>query len=154
MYTIIICAIIGLIIGILIRECQVMLTILGAMVGVLVALFAGMATTYDMETYKETYEIVSINDNSGLSGWYMAMTPSMSFAMYIKTSEGYRLITQSNNATVKFDSNPRIEYTYKKPIDSNIDNFIIAFNKWTRLDNVVIYVPENSIKKDFLLDAK
>lgn len=154
MYTIIICAIIGLIIGLLIRECRILLAILGGMIGVLIALIAGMATTYDTITYKESYEIVSINDNSGLSGWYMAMTPSMSFAMYIKTSEGYRLITQSNNATVKFDSNPRIEYTYKKPIDSNIDNFIIAFNKWTRLDNVVIYVPENSIKKDFLLDAK
>ncbi len=75
--------------------------------------------------------------------------------MYIKTSDGYRLINQNNGATVKFDSvHPRIEYTYEKPIDSNVDNFIIAFNKWTRVVNVVIYVPENSIKKDFLLDAK
>ena len=99
---------------------------LGGMVGLLIALFVGMGITYDMETYKETYEIVSINDNSGISGWYMAMTPSMSFAMYIKTSEGYRLITQGNNATVKFDSvRPRIEYTYKKPIDSNVDKFVI-----------------------------
>lgn len=155
MYTIIICAIIGLGIGLLIRDCQVILAILGACLGVLIALFAGMAVTYDTKSYTETYEIVSLNDNSGLSGWYMAMTPSMTFAMYIKTSDGYRLINQNNGATVKFDSvHPRIEYTYEKPIDSNVDNFIIAFNKWTRVVNVVIYVPENSIKKDFLLDAK
>ena len=155
MYTIIICGVIGLIIGLLIRESQIMLSVLGAMLGVLIALFAGMCVTYDMETYKEKYEIVSINDNSGVSGWYMAMTPDMSFAMYIKTSEGYRLITQNNGATVKFDSiNPRIEYTYAKPKDSNIDNFVFAWSKFTRLVNVVIYVPENSIKKDFLLDAK
>lgn len=155
MYTIIICAIIGLVIGLLIRECQVMLSILGALVGAMIALFAGMGTTYDTVSYMESYEIVSINDNSGVSGWYMAMTPTMSFAMYIKTSDGYRLITQNNSATVKFDSDhPHIEYTYKKPIDSNIDDFILPLNKHTRLVNVVIYVPENSIKKDFLLDAK
>ena len=155
MYTIIIFAIIGLIIGLLIRECRISLAILGGMIGVLIALFAGIIITYDTITYKESYEIVSINDNSGLSGWYMAMTPSMSFVMYIKTSEGYRLITQNNNATIKFDSvRPRIEYTYTKPIDSNVDNFIVPLNKHTRLVNVVIYVPENSIKKDFLLDAK
>jgi hypothetical protein len=155
MYTIIICAIIGLGIGLLIRECQFMLSIVGALVGVMIALFSGMAVTYDTTSYMESYEIVSVNDNSGVSGWYMAMTPTMSFAMYVKTSEGYRLITQNNNATVKFDSvRPRIEYTYKKPIDSNVDNFILPLNKHTRLVNVVIYVPENSIKKDFLLDAR
>lgn len=155
MYTIIICAIIGLGIGLLIRDCQVILSILGALLGIMIALFSGMAVTHDTTSYTESYEIVSVNDNSGVSGWYMAMTPSMSFAMYVKTSDGYRLITQNNNATVKFDSiRPRIEYTYTKPIDSNVDNFIIPLNKHTRLVNVVIYVPENSIKKDFLLDAK
>lgn len=153
MYTIIICAIIGLITGILIRDCQFLLLILGAMIGCLIALFAGLLITPDAVSYTKTYEIVSLNDNSGLSGWYMAMTPSMSFAMYIKTSDGYRLINQDNGATVKFDSNPRIEYTYEKSIDSNIDNFIFSIKR-VRLVNVVIYVPENSIKKDFLLDAK
>ncbi|MBP8617522.1 hypothetical protein [Veillonella sp.] len=155
MYTIIICAVIGLGIGLLKRDDQFMLSIIGALFGVMIASFSGMAVTHDTTSYMESYEIVSVNDNSGVSGWYMAMTPTMSFAMYIKTSEGYRLITQNNNATIKFDSvRPRIEYTYTKPIDSNVDNFIVPLNKHTRLVNVVIYVPENSIKKDFLLDAK
>jgi hypothetical protein len=155
MYTIIICAVIGLVIGLMIKDLQIILSILGAVIGVWIALFAGMAVTYDTTSYMEKYEIVSINDNSGVSGWYMAMTPNMSFAMYIKTSEGYKLITQGNNATVKFDSiNPRIEYTYVKPMDSTIDNFVLPLTKHTRLVKVIIYVPENSIKKDFLLDAK
>lgn len=58
MYTIVIFAIIGLIIGISIRECQILLVVLGGLVGLLIALFVGMGITYDMETYKETYEIV------------------------------------------------------------------------------------------------
>ena len=155
MYTIIICAVIGLGIGLLKRDDQFMLSIIGALFGVMIALFSGTAVTHDTTSYMESYEIVSVNDNSGVSGWYMSMTPTMSFAMYIKTSEGYRLITQNNNATIKFDSvRPRIEYTYTKPIDSNVDHFIVPLNKRVRLVNVVIYVPVNSIKKDFLLDAK
>lgn len=142
MYTIIICAVIGLGIGLLKRDEQFMLSIIGALFGVMIASFFGMVVTHDTTSYMESYEIVSVNDN-------------MSFAMYIKTSEGYRLITQNNNATIKFDSvRPRIEYTYTKPIDSNVDHFILPLNKHTRLVNVVIYVPENIIKKDFLLDAK
>lgn len=88
MYSIIICAVIGLLIGLCIRECQFLLTILGATIGCIAALFGGIVVNPDTVPYTETYEIVSINDNSGLSGWYMAMTPAMNFAMYIKTSEG------------------------------------------------------------------
>ena len=154
MYTIIICAAIGLGIGLWIRDLPIILSIVGAIIGTLIALIGGMSVNPDTVSYTKSYEIVSINDNSGLSGWYMAMTPTMNFAMYIKTSDGYRLINQDNDATIKFDSlHPRIEYTYKKPIDSNIDNFLFTIKRvW--IVNVVIYVPENSIKKDFLLDAK
>lgn len=87
----------------MIRECQIMLSILGALVGVCIALFSAMPVTHDTTSYMESYEIVSINDNSGVSGWYMAMTPNMSFAMYVKTSEGYRLITQGSDTCYVFD---------------------------------------------------
>lgn len=71
MYTIIICAVIGLGIGLLKRDDQFMLSIIGALFGVMIALFSGISITHDTTSYMESYEIVSINDNIGVSGWYM-----------------------------------------------------------------------------------
>lgn len=165
MYSVIACAVIGLILSIIFTSfCHykeyimngVLSIVIGVIVGVVISVAIMACVPNDTVSYTETYEIVSINDNTGTSGWYMAMTPSMSYAMYIKFGDGYKLITQSSNAKIMFSrNNPRIEYIHKKRVFDWVDNFKFKSLMWTdRVSNVVIYVPENSIKKDFLLDAK
>jgi hypothetical protein len=120
-------------------------------------LFAVCIPENKFEEYHITREIVSLKDNTGISGWYLSVNPTMSYSMYVKSGDGYELITQgTDNTIIKYDSiNPRIEYYATRAIPDKLDNFAIFR---VMLNNVIyktiIYVPEGSIKKDFKLDAE
>jgi len=160
MYSILICCIIGVLIAIKFLPKEFFwvyvapIVIMSGFVGFLVAV---LIPENKFEEYHITREIVSLKDNTGVSGLYLSVNPTMSYSMYVKSGDGYQLITQgTDNTIIKYDSlNPRIESYATRAIPDKLDNFAIFR---VMMNNVVfktiIYVPEGSIKKDFKLDAE
>lgn len=160
MYTILICAILGCLSTFLLcHRSERMgfifpMAIIGGLVGLLIAICIPKS---DTEEFTLTKQIISLKDNKGESGWYLSITPTMNYSMYVESADGYELVTVgTDNTTIKFDSiNPRIEYHANRNVPDRLDNFALLRNFGDSIVfKTIIYVPEGTIQKTFKLDAE
>ena len=165
MYTIILCAIIGIWVGLYTTKDDCSTSALdyvansffagslGLVIGVVMAYSLPSETT----TKITVYELHSLNDNQSVSGsfflGYGLVDNEIRFTYYYKSGDYYRLGNiKGKDANIIYKIGvPRIEFYEEVLTDDFMNRFTIHISKpyyW-----IVIYVPHGSIKNDFNLDG-
>lgn len=167
MWTIIIFAVIGFVIGFIIMYPRdyvedylisflngLLFGVLSGFIGALIALSLPAKT----EVVKTTYNLASLKDDSRISGAFFLgsgrIEGKMVYTFYYKKDDYYKLSQiDVNLASIKYtNDNPRIErYTTEKVKGAFINNFALDIDEPI---SYVIYIPEGSIKQDYILDSE
>lgn len=169
MVTIITCAIIGLVIGVIIvikdwndfydYVFGALTSLLVGLIGAVVGLIIGILIPAHFDIQKTEYEIVSIQDNESIKGKFFLLgsgyiNGSMGYVFYTKNGDGFELSQlDADEATVYYtDSIPKcIKYEYVIN-DDMINNFSLGCSRYR--PSYELYVPEGTITNNFKLDAK
>lgn len=123
---------------------------IGCALGLICTIFIPQKTTIEVTEL----ELASIADNSSISARFFIGTGTvegkMVYAGYIKKGKGYKLIQIpiDNSEIIYTTSNPHIKIIDKKPI---LLQFGFPFSHGKKYE---IYIPENSIKTNYNLDAQ
>ena len=170
MITIIICTIIGMLIGIygMVKEAYfgliedlgwiIVFGIVGAVEGLLCGLFIALLLPNDTITVTDTYYLESLQDNNSVQGSFFlgigSFSGKMKYVYYYEDNGVYKMNQISyNDAVVKYTTDrPKIELFRDEPTDATINKFSIFIN--CNNDPAIIYVPRGTINNNFNLDAR
>jgi len=166
MWTIIIFAIIGLVIGLwtLIDDwfMGVAISLFSILVGGLIGSLVALALPADLEVKETTFQLETLQDNGGVEGRFFlgcgTINSKMVYVFYYNAgvnSRGdtvYRMgqVDYNDASVIYCEEKPYLLEYNEVPSDAFINNFGIDFgNTWYE-----IYVPRGTIKNGYTLDAQ
>lgn len=137
----------------------VILTVLGLTLGAIPGMILCVCLPTPTIDKVVTHNLISLKDNNSISGSFFLgsgiINNEMRYSYYYNCgNDNYKLTSVSaNNTYVKYTKDkPRIEYHYKE---------INSKSNWKYFSNLlsdggyyIIYIPEGSIKYNFVLDAE
>ncbi len=132
------------------------LSLLGALAGASLGFLVSMIIPKTTEIKGNRYNIISLQDNSSVSGHFFlgsgVIDGGMKYCMYYEYGDGYRMfLIGHNDASIVFSDDPHlVQYE-----DTETDDIINKFSM-RPLDNsyYVIHVPKGTIRNQYNLDAK
>jgi len=121
-------------------------------IGVLVGALLTMPVILIAPTHNkiiDQYEIVNIRDNIGMKGNFLNFNSDLDYYVYKKSGDGIvnQKIPKSNTTIQYGDDNSHVIVSTKKP-----NGYWRLFALPLYGDNYVIFLPNGSIKNDFILD--
>lgn len=167
MYTIILVAIIGIVIGVY-QEIKdfgwewdaIFSGILGAIVGAFAGFLIAWALPQNYTTDKWSEKIVSLKDNASVSGSFFLkcgqINGTMKYVYYLQNNDSTYQMWQANyyDAAIKYsDGQPKINITWLHSSKSLWNKFAIDLNE-NYGQTYVFEVPKGSIKNSYELDAQ
>lgn len=167
MVTIIICVVIGIIIGIITSDWEwylldIFLGVVNIILYVVIGFFIGLliATTLPMKTYNRHYSlnIVTLQDNNSVSGHFFLgsgqIDGKMQYVFYIEDDGLYKMHQIDYNLVqIKYtDSIPKVNVYEITETDAFINHFAIDWNLGDQ--TYIIEVPKGTIKTNYNLDAQ
>lgn len=159
MLTILLCAFLGLIIGVVLDifvfeyvECKLLFICGFALIGVFIAGIVGSSLDYEIKT--ETEYIYSLKDSSSVDGDFFlgsgSVNDNLEYRYFIKSDDN-SLIYDSISADkvqIKFDDLPRIE-KYKN---------VSKYSAWVIVPSCekkdTLFIPKNSVIQDISVDLE
>ena len=127
--------------------------IIGAFLGFVVALFIPSEKKWVLD---ETHELQSFKDNSSLQGGFFLGTGSVNgyikYTFYYKINGGFKLMQLDYEDVIIKYSNEKPKFEKYKEVctEATINKYSLYFEhtKYT------VYVPEGTIKQNYVLDAE
>jgi len=133
--------------------------ILGALAGVVIGLMIACIIPSKTETVITSYSLEAIQDGNGIHGSFFlgcgTVDNVMQYTFYYQ-QDGYYKLKQVNYqyAKIKYsEDKPKVEKYEKQPIKGAIINKFSLFCGCKK-PNYIIYIPQGSIKQNYLLDAQ
>lgn len=132
--------------------------IIGMMLGFVCGFIIALLLPNKTEVVKTTYYLESLNDNNSINGSFFLgsgqFNGAMMYTYYYKDGDFYKMAQlYYKDAKIKYTENkPRIEITEVKAKDDVfLNNFSINNNYSIEY---IIYIPEGSIKQNYILDGQ
>lgn len=133
----------------------VLVTVLASIFGLGVALLLPMDTV----TKVDTYNIVSLKDNNNVSGNFLlgsgSINGEMKYTFYYEDNGFYKMKQiDVNNTSIKYSNDIKVERYREEATESFINYFAIDDLYSESNMDYIIYIPEGSIKNNYVLDAE
>lgn len=169
MWTIIILAIIGAIVGIVIiwggigdlKDILIYVSaaVMGAPMGAIIGIAVAVSIPAKTKLVVDAYKIESLQDNNSIHGGFFlgcgSVNGEMRYVFYYETDGGYKMKQlRADDVLIKYaDDNPRIEVHKKIRTDDLINKFSLRGGCGYCV-KYIIYVPKGTIKQNYVLDAQ
>ena len=137
----------------------IFISFVGILVGLLLGAMVAIIIPSKTKEVVEIYYLETLQDNNSVKGSFFLgsgnINGEMKYVFYYDVDGGYKMNQISyDNTLIKYtEDSPKVEHYKLVKTDAFINHFTIYLGCSCK-DRNVIYIPKESVKTDYVLDAK